>query len=40
MTAYRVTNRLGRTEVFADIYDAMEAAARWGFSARVTEVSL
>jgi hypothetical protein len=38
--AYRVTNRLGRTEVFADIYDAMEAAARWGFSARVTEVSL
>jgi hypothetical protein len=40
VTGYRVTNRLGRTEVFADIYDAMEAAARWGYGARVQEVSL
>jgi hypothetical protein len=40
MIAYRVTNRLGRTATFETRLEALEVAARWGFSARVVEVLL
>jgi hypothetical protein len=39
MIAYRVTNRLGREATFETRLEAMEVAARWGWGARVEEVS-
>jgi hypothetical protein len=38
-TMWRVTNRLGRSAVFETLLEAMEVAARWGWGARVEEVS-
>jgi hypothetical protein len=37
-TMWRVVNRLGRTATFETLLEAMEVAARWGYSARVVEV--